>query len=462
MTGEAAPWYGACRTLRRAALPLALALWFPRDTPAGWVIAFVDSTRDYSEERFDRTLRLDAAGRPHVVAGSWYMSHDGARWNFEEIASGCRHTSLGLDANGSPRVSYCAADHLCYAVRDSCRWHAHIVDSDSMTGLYSSIAFDGSGQPCISYQFHDPEHQDLRYAYREHAGWYVETVDTAGAAGFCTSLAFDGFGYPHISYYGERNLKHAYRDATGWHVETVDSCSWDGGPTTSLAVTRRAQPHISYFAGPHADLKYATKEGALWRTEILDDSGVTGMWSSLTLDAGGHVHVTHYDETHTDLKYGCRYDDVWLGERADAAGDVGWYSSLAVDDLQRPHVSYYDVKNRALKYGYRDRPFIGAQDPPPPSPAAARLVRLYPNPLTADVNVRYSLTAERWGRDARVSLRVYDTRGHLVGTLEELAARPGMHVSRCSLSAVPPGTYVLQLATGNLPNGDSRRVVVIR
>ena len=73
-------------------------------------------------------------------------------------------------------------------------WNIEIVDSDN--GNYSSLAFDDSGFPHISY--YDDDNSDLKHAYQDVSGWHTETVDNAGDVDR-TSLAFDDNDFPHIS-----------------------------------------------------------------------------------------------------------------------------------------------------------------------------------------------------------------------------------------------------------------------
>ena len=86
----------------------------------GWVIECVDCPK-YFEEMSDRSLRLDAAGHPHIAYGS---------------------------------------DHLYYAWHDGTTWHLETVDDAPGVGSYASLALDGGGYPHISY--YDSTNEDLR------------------------------------------------------------------------------------------------------------------------------------------------------------------------------------------------------------------------------------------------------------------------------------------------------------
>ena len=59
-------------------------------TPAaadGWVIECADCPKKFLGMT-DRSLRLDAAGHPHIAHGSdhlYYAWHDGADWHYETV-----------------------------------------------------------------------------------------------------------------------------------------------------------------------------------------------------------------------------------------------------------------------------------------------------------------------------------------------------------------------------------------
>jgi len=149
-----------------------------------------------------------------IVAGP-----NASGWQIEIVDSaGGVYTSLALDGDGYPHISYCHSDDLRYAYQDAYGWHVEIVDSEGSCDDSTSLALDQDGYPHVSY--YDDTNNDLKYAYQDTSGWHIETVDSDGRD---TSLALDGDGYPHISYHGSDDLKYAYQDAYSWHIETVDS-----------------------------------------------------------------------------------------------------------------------------------------------------------------------------------------------------------------------------------------------
>jgi len=216
------------------------------------------------------------------------------------------HTSLALDKDGCPHISYYDNDQgrggLKYAYQDDFGWHIETVDHGfrGLVGAYTSLALDRDGHPHISY--YDQDYDVLKYAYKNTAGWQVEYVDTATRVGEYTSLALDASRYPHISYYGNGVLKYAYQDASGWQVNTVDS-GGNVGSFTSLALDESEYPHISYHDGYNGDLKYAYQDASGWHIEIVDSEGDVGSFTSLALDESGYPHIGYYDDHNGNLKY---------------------------------------------------------------------------------------------------------------------------------------------------------------
>jgi hypothetical protein len=100
---------------------------------------------------------------------------DAPKW-FEDMTS----HSLRLDAAGHPHVAY-GGDHLYYAWHDGSAWHTETVDNSPGVGGYASLALDAAGNPYISYQ--DDSNGDLKCAHWTGSNWAVETVDSDGYVG---------------------------------------------------------------------------------------------------------------------------------------------------------------------------------------------------------------------------------------------------------------------------------------
>ncbi|MHC4646992.1 MAG: M4 family metallopeptidase [Planctomycetota bacterium] len=277
-----------------------------------------------------------------------------AGWHIETVDSNGIAgigTSLALDSNDSPHISYCDYDpngSLKYTYCDPCEgWNIETVDDSNNLGEWTSIALESNNKPHISY--HDWMTDELKYAYYDdpHKDWNIETVDYG--VGEYTSIALDSNDNPHISYCDGPNdvLMYAHYDpCEGWSTETVD---FGAGRYTSIALDSNGNPHISYYDEPNDVLKYAYYDGG-WNIETV---GFDGAYPSLALDSNDNPHISYYDSMADELKY-AYYDpcEGWHTERVD--GNGGEYTSIALDSNGHPHISYYDSMMDELEYAYFD------------------------------------------------------------------------------------------------------------
>ena len=85
----------------------------------------------------------------------------------------------------------------------------YVDDEIDDIGWYTSLALDSNGHPHISY--YDYTNGDLKYAIWTGSSWNIESVDTDGNVGRYTSIALDNNDNPYISYYdySKGDLKYA-------------------------------------------------------------------------------------------------------------------------------------------------------------------------------------------------------------------------------------------------------------
>jgi hypothetical protein len=227
-----------------------------------------------------------------LVFGTWDVG--ASRWITQTVDTGGdtsdirfdvgQFSSLELDSQNRPHISYYDVSNgaLKYATWNGVEWIKQFVDDDtddvnaSILGQYSSLALDANGVPQISYYecgvLRDGrcDKGDLKHARNVWNGtewvWNTETVDTGRDdlgltdLGLYSSLAIRD-GQLFVSYYDLTNhdLKLAHHNGLRWDLYLVDSAG-DVGRYTSVGVDPSGKPHISYYDSTNGDLKLATAE----------------------------------------------------------------------------------------------------------------------------------------------------------------------------------------------------------
>lgn len=293
----------------------------------------------------------------------WSETVDSDREDIQRVGE---YSSIALDANGNPRISYYHYVNdthgvLRYAYYDGQSWHVENVDGnspgsvDDNVGRFTSLKIDSQGNPHISY--YDVTNGDLLYAVWRSGAWQITAVDGTGGptdnVGQYTSLALYN-DLPRIAYYDvtNRDLKYAFYDGTRWTKVTVDSTG-DVGMFASLALDpATGYPRIAYYDATNRDLKYAAYDGSTWNISTVASTGDVGQFCSLALDSTtGYPRISFYDNTNKDLIYAAWDGSAWAFSTVDSNGDVGKYSSLALYN-GLPRIAYYDAESsrQDLKY----------------------------------------------------------------------------------------------------------------
>jgi hypothetical protein len=251
---------------------------------------------------YNTSLGLDGDGNPHISYTTYssdelrYAHWTGSSWEIDTLADDAEDSSLAVDGSGRPHIAYCYDDKLTYAVKSNDVWDITFLDETLYECEAVSLALDQSGDPHIIYANVHAINEETKYAYWSGSAWMIEPVfdhevDSA-------SLALDQYGNPRFSYYYQTSLHYAAWSGQGWNSETLS-----GGGNNTLALSGNGTPYISYIRAWAIELAYL--DDGDWITQTIADLGEGSSYTyhSLALDSNGNVHISYYDYFTKDLLY---------------------------------------------------------------------------------------------------------------------------------------------------------------
>jgi hypothetical protein len=311
-------------------------------------------------------LKVMHCGNANCTSGNTITSPDTA----DDVG---KYTSLALDSNGYPVVSYYDVTHkdlkVLHCGNATCTSGNTITSPDTGgdVGQYTSLALNDD-RPVVSY--YDVTNTNLKVLRCNDpncapGGDTITPADTAGVVGQYTSLRLDASGYPVVSYYdatnGDLKVLHCHTqvcDAGDTVPESIQSPDTAGnvGAYTSLALDGSGYPVVSYYHVSLGELRvlHCGNANCTSGNSIAspDTAGAVGAHTSLRLDGAGKPVVSYYDLDNGDLKVlHCGNTDCTASNTitaADTVGAVGQYTSLALAGTI-PVVSYYDLDHGTLK-----------------------------------------------------------------------------------------------------------------
>jgi hypothetical protein len=274
-------------------------------------------------------------------------------------------SSVKLNAAGNPVVAYFDFSNSSLKIlrcgNANCTAGNAIDTLDSIgdVGRYPSLVLDGSGNPAVSYL--DLSNGDLKVLRCGNAacsaGNTIAAADTNGVAGYYSSLALDAAGIPVVSYHnisnGSLKFVHCGNAAcTNGNMITSPDAS---GLYTSLALDASGNPVVSYYNANQGDLKLlhcGSSSCGPNTVAVPDGVSDTGQYTSLKLDAGGKPVVSYWNSSNGDLMLlhcgdaTCTAGNSFVSP--DTAGITGMDTSLALDAIGNPVVGYYNLSSQIM------------------------------------------------------------------------------------------------------------------
>ena len=257
-------------------------------------------------------------------------------------------------------------DHLYYAYFNGTSWSTEEVDLNPSVGSFASIAVDSENNPHIAY--YDAEHGNLKYATKWFGTWWIETVDTP-TPDMCLppSLASESID-PFLSEDGLNLarpwLNPEFAEDQPSLLLAPNELDCGVGQYTSIGLDSLEVPHISYYQFDinHTDdfnrLKYANKDGGVWTTQIVQESGSAGhkregKYTSIAFDTNDHPHIAFLDDDMDDVRLAWigpagrwNWKNLYDGEEK----NVGGWISLVINSSNTCYISFYDKSIGALYF----------------------------------------------------------------------------------------------------------------
>lgn len=278
------------------------------------VVAYFDGT--------DGNLKLMFCDEPDCDGGREFVIPD--KEGLPDIVG--MYTSLALDAVGHPVASYYDFSNgdlkVLHCSNPSCSADQdHVIsipDQRGDVGLYTSLALDQNGNPVVSY--HDATEGTLKLLHCDDPGCTGNEVGNIAVpdgdqTGWSTSLALDAVGNPVVAYvdFNTGRLKLLHCDDPGCRGDESANISTPLAPDAiaghlSLKLSADGNPILSYYDANGGTLKLlhcddpACNGDESRNIAVLDSRDDVGWYSSLALGLGGNPIVGYYDVTAGDLK----------------------------------------------------------------------------------------------------------------------------------------------------------------
>jgi hypothetical protein len=338
--------------------------------PADWTVEVVDN----AGTGLFSSLKIDHSGSAHLA----YVLEDGRRrplkyafwdhkldrWFVMEVEQSAAFSSLALDSNGRPRISFVDAERKPGAKLRYARWAgtAWVVEaiplSSEIINSYTSIALDAEDRPSICFFERRDEtnlQMRLRNAMWNGEYWAVHTIDGQEGSGAFNAMASDGRGTIHLVFASAAaggSMRYAFWNGR-WNVDTIDSPTemYSGavGQSVAIALDRNGNPHVAYFNTARGVLKYAVRRDGRWNVQAIDTVSkvADGDRNSIAVDDEGRPYIGYFDSGKGILKVAHRDGNRWVSDVVDE-NRAGFTSSLQIqgDSLW---ISYADEANHALK-----------------------------------------------------------------------------------------------------------------
>ena len=361
--------------------------------------------------------------------------------------------SLTIDRSGTPYVVYQDDSyHLGVTVMKyngpaPAGWVTVGSPGFSTQGAaYTSIAIDNNGTPYVTYE---DQASFAKAVVKKYDGSNWVTVGTGG-------FSVGQEGYNSIAIDNNDTLYVVYQDGGNQRKATVmkyDGSSWvavgsPGGFSdsvavyTKIAIDRNGTPYVVYMDYGHnygaTVMKYNGPAPAGWVT--VGSAGFSAgsvVYTSIAIDSGGTPYVAYQDYGNQGKATVMKYNGsswVVVGSPGFSAS-ASWPMDIAINNSGSPYVVYPDVANggkaTVMRYGFPD----GVKNIDNP----AKPLTIFPNPNDGQMTVAFGTAGYR-------TLQVYNCIGNKVYTTMLTSTEKNADIDLHSLT---PGVYYLHAVSSS-------------
>ncbi len=130
--------------------------------------------------------------------------------------------------------------------------------------------------------------------------WRTDTIQSNGHDGWDNSIAVGPDGDVWTAFVDPQDFGGTsvvgvpHFDGDSWNTESVGAPPGTYMSWTSIAVDGRGQPHVTFYEQEAQALRYATREGGEWRTELVDSDSGTSKFAHVAVGADDLPRISRY------------------------------------------------------------------------------------------------------------------------------------------------------------------------
>jgi hypothetical protein len=335
------------------------------------------------------------------------------------------------------------------------------INATGDTLYYAKIATGGNENICYSYRL-----ADSTWSYPISLGLQINTPERELSPSIGPGdsiLYFVAYGRP--GGYGSYDIWFSRRGADGqWQTpENAGPNINTAGMEWGVYLSRNGQSLYFSTSGPALlDIKKSAWQGNGWGPATALPGRVNN-WEdqqNVTLSADERYLILTY------ARWAASLVDLWSSEITDS----GWSALVRTDELSSPTndfgaslspdgltVFLSSARDQTDPYNYQL--YLARRTTPAAKPHSSILpqynIQVFPNPFNPRTEIRFDLPAA-----AHVELKVFNTAGQLVATLNDGPRPAGSHTVTWDGSRAASGMYIVQINAGAFTG--SRKMMLIK